>query len=1133
MVSLLDEKRQWFKARVGLTQTETPREISFCAHALHEPDLLIVPDAAADERFANSPLVVNDPKVKFYAGVPLRTSEGHALGTLCVMDQTPRELEPNEEQALRTLARQVMAQLELRRHVLEFREHTVLLRDTLDSLTSNVALLDDRGTIIYVNAAWKRFAVENTSDGKETDFIGVNYLAACQTKSQFQDATIAKQAIEGIRSVIEGRQPIFTLEYPCHSPQQLRWFILRATRLNSEKGGAVIAHQDITERKLAEAGSNQLAAIVAFSDDAIIGKDLESIVTSWNHGAEKIFGYSAQEMIGASILRLIPEDRIWEEEHIIEAILRGESLEHFETVRRCKDGRLIDVSITASPIKNAQGETTGVSKVARDITARKAAEAELKLFRSLVDHSSDTFEVIEPKTGRFLDVNLHGPLELGCTREEYLARRVGEIDPGVGAEGWPELARRIQEAGALSGEARHQRMDGTTFPIEFNARWVHLDHDYIVTVVRDISQRKEAEKALRESEERMHIVMEQMNEGLILSRLNGEIIYWNPSALAMHGYTSEEEARKSLPELATIYELQTAQGEVLPMEQRPLQRVLRGETIRDVIVRVRKIGEAWERVFRCNGTIVRESSGEPLAFITITNITARFHAEEKVREQAALLDKARDAIIVRDLDHRIVYWNEGATRLYGWSAEEVMGQSVQELFYDDPSAFLAATETAMQTGEWVGEIEQVAKDRRRLIVEGRWTLVRDERERPKCILAINTDLTERKKLEQQFLRAQRMESIGTLAGGIAHDLNNVLGPIITALELLQMRFEDETSQELLSILRTSAERGADMVRQVLSFARGITGQRLEVQIRHLVRDIEKIVNDTFLKHVTMRAQISSDLWTVIGDATQLHQVLLNLCVNARDAMPNGGKLTISAENVTFDEHYAGLNIEATAGPYICLQVEDTGTGMPPDIIEKIFDPFFTTKEIGKGTGLGLSTTLAIVKSHGGFVRVYSELNRGTKFKVFLPATPGDSGASASTMRAEILRGHGETVLVVDDEAAVRQITQQTLEAFGYRVIVACDGAEALAIYSERKAEIAVVLTDMMMPVMDGPALIQVLHRLTPKLPIIAASGLSANGQIVYSDIPNVKNFLSKPYTAESLLKALQTALASPGDLPMT
>jgi len=506
----------------------------------------------------------------------------------------------------------------------------------------------------------------------------------------------------------------------------------------------------------------------------------------------------------------------------------------------------------------------------------------------------------------------------------------------------------------------------------------------------------------------------------------------------------------------------------------------------------------------------------------------RQKTDVRLREQAALLDKAQDAILVRDLDHKILFWNRSAERLYGWTAAEAVGRNARELLYMETGLVDAAIQQLVKQGEWVGELQQTTKEGKLLTIEAHWSLVRDELGSPKSILSINTDVTERKKIEAQYLRAQRMESIGTLAGGIAHDLNNVLAPIMMSIELLKMQEKNPMRLSILTTIEGSAKRGADMVRQVLSFARGVEGQQLEVQVGHLVKEIEKIVQDTFLKNIQVRSNIPTDLWLVQGDPTQLHQVLLNLCVNARDAMPNGGTLTLAASNLMLDEQYAGMNVEAKPGPHVRILVEDTGTGMPPEVVERIFEPFFTTKEIGKGTGLGLSTSIAIIKSHGGFVRVYSEVGMGTRFHVYLPAHTEASAPQGFAASLELPRGNGEMVLVVDDEAAVREITRQTLETFGYRVLLASDGVEATSIYATRKQEIALVLTDMMMPLMDGPTTIQVLLRLNPDVRIIAASGLNANGMVAKATNAGVKHFIPKPYTAETLLKTLREVLESYG-----
>jgi nitrogen-specific signal transduction histidine kinase/CheY-like chemotaxis protein len=396
--------------------------------------------------------------------------------------------------------------------------------------------------------------------------------------------------------------------------------------------------------------------------------------------------------------------------------------------------------------------------------------------------------------------------------------------------------------------------------------------------------------------------------------------------------------------------------------------------------------------------------------------------------------------------------------------------------------------------------------------------VRDAQEQPKSILVVNTDITEKKKFEAQFLRAQRMESIGTLAGGIAHDLNNVLAPILMAVQLLALKHQDERSQQWLDILETNAKRGADLVKQVVSFARGIEGDRTDVQIRHIISEIRQIARETFPKSIEVYIDVPQELWTVSGDTTQLHQVFMNLCVNARDAMPDGGILSISGKNIFIDEHYARINIDAQVGSYIVITVSDTGTGIPAEMLERIFEPFFTTKELGSGTGLGLSTVIGIIKSHGGFINVYSEMGKGTEFKVYLPAKEDTQIQLVEDF--ELPQGNGELILVVDDEAAIRKITQISLETYGYKVLTASDGIEAIALYAQHKKTISLVLIDMMMPEMDGPTTIRTLQKIMPQVKIIAVSGLVSNDKLTQMATLGVNAFLSKPYTTNDLLNTI-------------
>jgi PAS domain S-box-containing protein len=508
-------------------------------------------------------------------------------------------------------------------------------------------------------------------------------------------------------------------------------------------------------------------------------------------------------------------------------------------------------------------------------------------------------------------------------------------------------------------------------------------------------------------------------------------------------------------------------------------------------------------------------------------LAATTHRLEQCEQRyQSLFEHNPDAVYALDREGRFLSFNRAGEVLAGCSTDELLLMPFPRLLAPEDVDGASQDFARVLAGETTCselQIERGDGRRRRAEVTGLPIVVDGE-----IVGAfwIAQDVTQKKIMEGQFLRAQRMESIGTLAGGIAHDLNNVLSPIIMAIELLKMKNNDPVSLDVLTTIENSARHGADMVQQVLSFARGVEGERLTVQPKHLVKEMQKIVADAFPKNIEMKLTYKPELWTVLGDPTQLHQVLLNLCVNARDAMPDGGRITVAAENVVLDEHFTAMHLETKAGPYVVIEVQDNGAGIPSALLEKIFDPFFTTKETGKGTGLGLSTSLAIIKSHGGFIQVDSEIGRGSTFRLYLPAQLTEAAEEQDAAQSLLRRGRGELILVVDDEASIRTVTQQTLEAFGYRVVVACDGVDAVSVYAQQHTEIAAVITDMMMPIMDGPAMIQVLANINPLGKVIAASGLKGQYQITKGAYPTVKDFLPKPYTTEEILQTLAGVLAA-------
>lgn len=547
---------------------------------------------------------------------------------------------------------------------------------------------------------------------------------------------------------------------------------------------------------------------------------------------------------------------------------------------------------------------------------------------------------------------------------------------------------------------------------------------------------------------------------------------------------------------------------------------------------------AYEYRFRCKDgrfiwvhdemRIRRDEQGRPVEIVGAwMDITERKAAESELHLRSAALSAAANAIVITDRDGAIIWANPAFTELTGYDVEESLGRNPRELIKSgkhDAAFYRGMWETIVAGKVWRGEVINKRKDgslyNERLTI----TPVLDARGEIHRFIAIKEDITEQKKMQDQLLRTQRLESVGRLASGIAHDLNNILAPMLLAPPLLRAALPDPSMQRLVDAIESNAQRGAEIIKQLLAFGRGTTGERIPLQLMSLVRDMERIIEETFPKNIRVRREAVASPWLVDGDPTQLHQVLLNLCVNARDAMPEGGLLTLGAANVEIDEAAAEMAPTMRPGRFAVLSVSDTGEGIPPEHMDRIFDPFFTTKEIGQGTGLGLSTVLGIVRSHGGFIQVDSRIGAGTTFRIHLPASTSLEATASGAEREQLAQGSGELILVVDDEANVRQVTRQMLERNGYRVLEAKDGAEGLARYAQHQQEIQAVVTDMIMPVMDGPNFIRALRRLDPNALIIVISGFRTEEGASAAIDDQVAAFIHKPFSAAVLLHALRQAL---------
>jgi PAS domain S-box-containing protein len=864
----------------------------------------------------------------------------------------------------------------------------------------------------------------------------------------------------------------------------------------------------------------------------VLRTTVDGDVLEINDAFARILGFTSRDELRVCKVQdwyYCPADR----EAMLTRLLTERGLTNYELCLRHKDSSpvwvLANIVLYAEPSGSDVVQGTII-----DITERKRGEEALLLFRALIDRSNDAIEVVDPETGRFLDVNETACLAHGYSRDEYLALRVRDVAPTSDPAAWGRNLEELRQRGSRLHVGLHRRKDGSTFPVEVNITYVRLKRDYIVAVIRDISERKRAEEELQRTASLLRTVADETPDAVFVKDRGGKYLLMNKAAARFVGKSVADVLGK---DDTALFDPDGARS-LMEWDQQVMESG-QAQTTEEVVT-----AAGVTRDFQSTKAPYRDGAGNVIGLVGIArDITDRKRAEQAVRQSEERLRQAVRVSNIGIFDHDhltdTVYWSPEERAIHGWVAERgpTVAEFVAMLHPEDRERIAEAIRRAHDpAGDGVFDVEQriIRPDGDvRCLVTRSQTIFEGERDarRPVRTVGAVLDVTEWKRLEEQFRQAQKMEAVGQLAGGVAHDFNNLLTVINGTSELALRRLRhDDPSRELIAEVLKAGERAATLIRQLLAFSRKQVLQPRVLDVNVLLGELSKLLLRLIGEDIGLRLDAAPALGLVKVDPGQFEQAMINLVVNARDAMPRGGRLTIETRNVELDEGHVRRHPDARPGRHVVVAVTDTGHGMDAATQEHIFEPFFTTKGPGRGTGLGLAMVYGFVKQSGGHIEVVSEVGFGATFEVYLPCTAEADRSGSSREDVVTIPKRTETILLVEDQDAVRSYARHVLLAGGYTVLEAGDGEEALRVARQYQGVIHLLVTDVVMPRMNGRQLADVLARDRPAIRVLYVSG-HADEAVTRCGVPTMdRAFLQKPFGPARLAQKVREVLdADPAD----